>query len=162
MKKTVAVIIAVFLMAFLPSCKKANYDKSVSCAEIGELIEITLSDGQEYIPHDATFRALYFDESEEYDDVFSAYSVNTVDISEFGIFHAPNERAAGELYDEVRDYVSDMQEEQRAFIASYAPQELSKLDGAKVKKFGNYVVYTVLPSDTSNAVMDEVERYLSK
>ena len=55
-----------------------------------------------------------------------------------------------------------MQEEQREFIASYAPHELSKLDAAKVKKFGNYVVYTVLPKDTTTTVMDEVERYLNK
>lgn len=161
MKKLFAIILALFLMAFLPSCKKAGFEDSVSCAQLGEVMKATVIDGQEYIQHDQTHRDLYFDD-EEYDDSFSAYSANTSDISEFGIFHAPSEKAADELYDEIRDYVSDMQEEQRAFIASYAPEELTKLDAAKVKKFGNYVVYTVLPKDTANAVMGEIEKYLSK
>ncbi len=161
MKKIFAIIIALLLAVFLPSCATASFADSSTCAQIGELIEATVNDGQEYIPHDATHRSMYFD-GEEYDDCFSAYSANTSDISEFGVFHAPNDEAADELYDEVRDYVSDMQNEQRAFIASYAPDELSKLDAAKVKKFGNYVVYTVFPKDTANAVMVEVEKYLSK
>ena len=162
MKKSLAIILALLLTSFLYSCQKTDFEDSVSCTEIGELIEVTVSDGQEYIPHDATHLALNFDGGEDCDDVFSAYSANTTDISEFGVFHAPNENAAEELYGEVRDYVSDMQEEQREFIASYAPHELSKLDAAKVKKFGNYVVYTVLPKDTTTTVMDEVERYLNK
>ncbi|MBE6707007.1 MAG: DUF4358 domain-containing protein [Ruminococcaceae bacterium] len=162
MKKIFAIIIALLLAVFLPSCATASFADSSTCAELGELIEATVNDGQEYIPHDDTHRSLYFDDVEEYDDYFSAYSANTSDISEFGVFHAPNDEAAAELYDEVCDYVSDMQNEQRAFIASYAPDELSKLDAAKVKKFGNYVVYTVLDKDTANAVFKKIEVFLTQ
>ncbi len=160
MKNFSAIAISLFLFVFLTSCAKVGFTDSAECERLGELIVSAVNDGQEYILHDDAHLSLFFDD--EYDDCFVAYSANTSDISEFGIFHSPNEKAADELYDEVRDYVSDMQEEERAFISSYAPDELSKLDAARVKRFGNYVVYTVLPKDTANEVFGEVEKYLSK
>ena len=156
MKKALVLMISLMLAVFLPSCKKEGFVDSASCEQIGKAIETTVNDEQEYLCHDETHLALYFDK-DEYDDSYSAYSASTTDISEFGVFHAPNERTADELYDEVCDYVSDMKEEERAFIASCAPNELTKLDAARVKRFGNYVVYTVLDKDTANEVLKKVE-----
>lgn len=156
MKKALVFIIALMLAIFLPSCKKEEFKDSASCEQIGKAIEATLGDGQEYLRHDEAHRDLYFDK-DEYDDFYSAYSASTTDISEFGVLHAPDARTADELYDEACDYVSDMKEDERAFIASYAPDELTRLDAARVKRFGNYVVYTVLDKDTANEVLKKVE-----
>lgn len=162
MKKTLIASLSLCFTLLLTSCVQKSFADTSTCSEIGAIIEAAVNDGQEYIAHDTAHISLYFDDTDEYDDHFTAYSANTSDINEFGVFHAPNENAAAELYEEVRDYVSDMQEEQRAFIKSYAPSELTKLDSAKVKRFGNYVVYTVLDRDTSNKVIGELEKYLSE
>ena len=65
MKKIFAIIIALLLAVFLPSCATASFADSSTCAELGELIEATVNDGQEYIPHDDTHRSLYFDDGED-------------------------------------------------------------------------------------------------
>ena len=61
-----------------------------------------------------------------------------------------------------RDYIDDMQEDSRAFIASYAPNELPKLDSAQVRRFGNYVIYTILPDDSAKTVFENVKEALKK
>ena len=53
-----------------------------------------------------------------------------------------------------------MKSEERAFIATYAPEELPKLDNAKVKQFGHYVAYVIASSDRADAAMSTIEKKL--
>ena len=106
-------------------------------------------------------RAFYFEDSHEADDCRMVYSLDTNDINEIGIFHAPNKTEAQDIAEDCREYVEDMRQNSRAFIASYAPSELSKLDGAQVRIYGNYVIYTILPTELIESVFHEVERVLT-
>ena len=72
------------------------------------------------------------------------------------------ERNARELAEECRDYLKEKYEDENAFIASYAPEELPKLKDAEVKVFGNYVVYAILSESDRATLFANVEEMLKK
>jgi len=148
--------------ACLASCARTKYTDVTPCKDVSALAAQELGDGLEYTEFDASHREFYFTDSELYDDCSLIYSTDTNNINEIGVFHATDEKAAKHLEAKCLDYIEEMREGERAFIASYAPEELPKLDGAKVHRFGNYVVYTVLPKDRSYDVIDKIENSLMK
>ena len=62
----------------------------------------------------------------------------------------------------VEEYLEELREDQRAFIASYAASELPKLDGAQWRTFGNYTVYAILDEHDRALVFDTVESLLTQ
>ena len=157
-----SVICVMLCLISLASCEKKAYTDTAECKDLGDTLISAIDDGQEYLDHDGTHTEFYFEDTEEYDDCRLMYSADTNDINEVGIFHAPNSKKAAELEESCREYIENMREDDRSFIASYAPEELPKLDGAQVRRFGNYVVYTVLPSDKTESVLSRLEDTLSK
>ena len=157
-KLTALLICAVFLFG----CSKMEYSDDKSCRELGEGIEALLDDSQEYSEFDGAHVDIYFDDSAEYDDLFAVYSTDNNDINEFGVFHAPNANVADDLLESCREYVEDMREGSRAFIASYAPKELTKLENAEARAFGNYVAYAILSDADRSTFFETVESSLSK
>lgn len=155
-------VIFTLVCAVLPSCSRSEYTDTVKCADLGKQMTDTLEDGQEYLEFDSTHRDFYFEDSDEYDDCYLMYSSDTNDINEIGVFHASSDERAEDMLEDCRDYIEDMKENSRAFIASYAPEQLPKLDSATVRRFGNYVIYTVLPEDKAEAVFQRIEESLRK
>ncbi len=146
-------------LCLLTSCSKKDFEDGIGCSELGKVVSDTLADGMEYAHFDDRQRALITEDSEKYTDFHHAYSSDSNDINEFGIFHAAEGRAE-ELAKDCEQYVKELKDNSRAFIASYAPEELPKLDGATVKRFGNYVVYTVLPTDKTEKIFKDIEERL--
>ena len=158
MKKFFCFILVPLLL--ICSCSSGAYTDTLSCEEIRERIISAVGD-EEYLELDSGDAEYYFslDSCREYS---VRYSSSTNDIGEFGIFHAEDEDAALKLLEECREYVRDKQTEQRAFIQSYAPTELKKLDGADAFRFGNYVIFTVLEGNDSEQVKTSVEKLLAE
>lgn len=155
-------IILTLVFSLLASCSRSEYTDNVKCADVGKQVTDSLEDGQEYLEFDNSHRDFYFEDSDEYDDCYLVYSSDTNDINEIGVFHAPSDERAEDMLEDCRDYIEDMKENSRVFIASYAPEELPKLDSATARRFGNYVVYTVLPEDKAEAVFQKIEESLRK
>ena len=88
------------------------------------------------------------------------YSSSSDDIGEIGVFHARSQEDSLELLDDVTEYLHDLKEEKSAFVRNYLQGEQEKLDGCTVKRFGNYVVFTVLDPSQSSAVFKQVEKML--
>ena len=151
---------ALLICLSLCSCSRSQYADDVACTDLSKHMRNVLGDGQEYTEFDSTHREFYFEDSDEYDDCSLIYSTDTNDINEIGVFHTKNGDAADDIAEDCREYIADMKENSRTFISSYAPTELPKLDGAEVRRFGNYVVYTVLPTDKAEAVFDAVREML--
>ena len=158
MKKFFCFILVPLLL--ICSCSSGAYTDTLSCEEIRERIISAVGD-EEYLELDSGDAEYYFslDGCREYS---VRYSSSTNDIGEFGIFHAEDEDAALKLLEECREYVRDKQTEQRAFIQSYAPTEIKKLDGADAFRFGNYVIFTVLEGNDSEQVKTSVEKLLAE
>ena len=160
MKKFICMILLICLS--LCACSRSDYSDDFSCTELSEHIRDTLGDGQEYTEFDSTHREFYFEDSDDYDDCSLIYSTDTNDINEIGVFHAQSADAADDIAENCREYIDDMKENSRAFISSYAPAELPKLDNAEVRRFGNYVVYTILPPDRSTPIFHTLKELLTK
>lgn len=136
----------------LCSCSKKEFSDDVDCDDIAEKIK---SPALEYGEYDEEYLDFFFDATTLQDDFCIIYSNDVNDITEIGIFHTQNTDAAEELSAIADNYISEMQKNQRAFIGSYAPEELPKLDSAEVKIFGNYVVYAI--SDDNEALFAQVK-----
>ncbi len=156
MKKIFTVIFAALLLS---SCSQQKFSDTKKCADIGEEIRTKISDTQEYTNFSDKQRNMYF-EHDEYDDFYHVYSSDTNDINEIGIFHASDAESAKELFEDCREYIDEMRKDSRAFIASYAPEELPKLDAAEVKRYGNYIVYTILPDDETTKIHNHLKETL--
>ena len=161
----IRILLLALLLILCPNitaCSGKEYRDDLKCTDLGMELTAALEDGQEYVELDDSHREFYFEDFEEYDDCYTVYSADTNDINEIGIFHAASEDRARELANSCEEYIEDMRENSRAFIASYAPEELPKLDGATVRRYGNYVVYTVLPEDKTQTAFETVENMLGR
>lgn len=161
-KKATATCLLLCVCALLCACSRTAYKNEISCNDLGAAAMSRLDDGLEYARFEAAQLEYYFDGTDEYDDVYTAYSTDTGNINEIGIFHAKSSDDAEDLYEECVAYLDELRTDSRAFIASYAPNELPKLDGARVRRLGNYVVYTVLPTDSTEEIFAELESILEK
>lgn len=163
MKKILSFILCIILSLSLFACgEKKGYKDDVSCAEI-------LDTAEEQIPIDGGYGELggshikyNFADTELDDDHAFRHSKLSEDINEFGIFHAPDEKAKRELKELTENYLAQLLEEKGEFISSYAPKELEKLKNAETRVIGNYVAYAILSKDDRALFFDTVEKMLSK
>ena len=159
MKKIFFLLLAISLV----SCSKSNdYRDDLSCADLAREIcdEADVSSG--YSEYEKEHVAFLFDSDALYDDCSVIYSTDVTDINEIGVFHCENKDNAKGLAEIITKYITDMQTEQKAFIASYAPRELPKLDGAEVHQYGNYVIYLIIDDGDKQDVIEEIEEKLKK
>lgn len=154
------IFLTVIAAAVLSSCAKVGYADSVSCSDIGTAVFNVADSEKEYAPFEPSHIEQYFKETDKYDDYYAVYSTDTADIDELGIFHATSNNNADAMVKECQSYIEELQKNSRAFIASYAPLELPKLDGAQVRQFGNYVIYTVLEEEQANKIFKQVRERL--
>lgn len=150
--------VAVCLALMLVGCGEEKYADGVSCDAVAAAMARAV--GEQYEELESGYMEFYFEDAEGYDDVSLCYSVDGEDVGEIGVFHAQSEDAADELERECAEYISELQSTSRAFLSSYAPHELTKLEGAEVRRFGRYVIYAVLDSDAAQRAFDAARSML--
>ncbi len=164
MKKTIALLL--FLTALsgaLVSCnQKPAYADGVPCSGLTDAVIQALPSSSGYSAYGRDQIEFFFEDTKIPDDYSLIYSTASADIDEIGVFHAPDAASAAELQSIVQRYIDDMRLTQTSFIASYAPEELPKLENAEVKLFGNYVVYIILSDEDRNLAYSEIERVLKE
>ena len=161
MKRFLCISLAVIFVSAITSCsRKKDYANDIPVSSIYAEISDLLYGTGEYIEFNELHMEEYFPNTDEYDEHYAVYSADVDDINEIGIFLSPDEFYALGMLKSCETYISDMQEDSRAFIASYAPQELPKLDGAQARRFGQYVVYLILPDNLSEAIFQRIEEIL--
>lgn len=159
--KKLLLITALLLCVCLYACSKvAEYRGDLDTEDILKGAPHTVRSADDYAEYDEDLVEFLFGEMPASRDHTLLYSTEQSDIDEFGIFRAESEAEALEIYEKTAEYISELQSTQRAFIASYAPSELPKLDSAEVRRYGNYVVYAILSSDDKDALFSHVESAL--
>ena len=154
-------LILVFAVLF-SSCAKKNYRDDISCAELADNAAKAAEDAGEYAKYDADFLKYNFADTNIPRDFAIAYTVETNNINEIGVFRAPDKNSVTQLKALVISYLDTMRSEKTAFIASYAPEEVPKLSDAEVKTFGKYVVYLILDKEDRDRAFAKIEEMLSK
>ena len=162
MKKLLAILLT-FLCLFLTSaCASVSYRDDLSCKTITDRLSDALSVSGGYDAFSQEHLRFYFTDTDDYDDHSLIYSAMSEDINEIGVFLADKDENVEQIRIMCEKYVASINEEQRAFIASYAPQEITKLDHAEVRVFGRYVIYTILAAADTKIAYDTVEQMLRK
>lgn len=157
MKKLFIIVALLFCISLYACAKAAEYRDDLDTEDILKGAPHTVRSADDYAEYDDDFVEFFFGDMPTARDHTVLYSREQNDINEVGIFHAASEDEALEIYEKTTEYISEMRETQRAFIASYAPEELPKLDRAEVRRYGNYVIYAILSEGDSEALFSHVE-----
>ncbi len=163
MKKISISLFSLLLSLLLVSCsKEVAYRDDIPCANLSSELcdEADVSGG--YSQYDNDHVAFLFESTTLYDDCSILYSTEVTDINEIGVFHCKNNDDTKSLAETVSKYIRDMQTEQKAFIESYAPREVPKLENAEVRQYGNYVIYLIMSAEDKEDAIEEIEEILRK
>lgn len=157
-------IVCLIACILLTGCskKEKGYADDVPCSELMDSVEDQIPVNFGYETFGGEHIQFYFEDTELPDDLCLRYSALSEDINEVGIFHASTEEDRKKIEALSEDYLKNLLEEKRAFIASYAPEELPKLENAEVRSFGNYTVYAILDDDDRELVFETVEKLVTK
>ena len=151
------VIILSLLCLVFCSCASVRYSDSLDSAEVAKRLTGEISEFGDYVEYDDEEIGYLLELSAENCDVCVIYSKDADDQGEIGIIRAASEADAKEVLREAQEYLEQMRVERRAFVENYLPRELSKLSSAEARRFGTYVIYTVLESEKSTLVFDKIE-----
>ena len=155
-------ILSLALLCFLlGACSSAGYRTDVSCATVAEHIcrRLPLTNG--YAAFGDEKIEVTFPDAELLKEYAWLYSVDSADINEIGVFKAATQEAAKAAEVKLSDYLAEIQEHDRAFIASYAPTELTKLDSAEIRRFGCYVILCICQPEELAECMEAASDLLS-
>ena len=161
MKKFAFLLVLSIIIFSSTSCNRPQYLDNIACKELSEIAINVCDDGNEYVSYDEDYISFFLRDPSICNDFCIIYSVEAEDINEFGIFHAATDEYAAMILEEIEEYLRSMKEEQRAFISSYAPEELSKLDSAKASLLGRYVVYSISDSNTAKKTLSAIASALA-
>ena len=151
------------LLLSLVSCKKEqSFSDDVPAAELMDAVVEQIPVNFGYETFGGEHLRYYFEDTKLPDDVCLRYSVLSEDINEIGIFHTTSPQAQEEIKDLSEEYLEELLEDQRAFIASYAPEELPKLERAEVRTFGNYTVFAIADDRDRELIFETVEKKLTE
>ena len=159
MKRLIILASVIFLAAALIGCSQDRYSNSVPCRDILDISKEKAPVEMGYESFDSEYVRAYFDAT-LFEDCDIRFSSLSEDINEFGIFRSKDKKDAKKLYRSVSAYLSDIKTDKRAFIESYAPEQLPKLDNAEVRRYGSYVAYAILPDGERAEFFKTVEDVL--
>ncbi len=151
---------AIFL---LPSCDKVEkYRDGISC----EYLSKELCDEVDHFGEASSYSEedvkLLLGDTSLFDDFSVIYSNEADDINEIGVFHCPDEKNSKELLTLAKGYISEQAKNQKAFVASYAPREVPKLEAAEARRYGNYVIYLILDENAKEEAFAEAKELLEE
>ena len=156
MKRAVVVAALSLLCLILCSCAAERYSDSLGSAELAKHLtdEISgLEDYAEYADDDIELFAGAYDSC-------ILYSKDADDQGEIGVIRAGSEQDAKKLLDEVNAYLERTRSERRAFVENYLPAESVKLNSARTRRFGSYVIYAILESERVSEIFEAAEEAL--
>lgn len=160
MKRTLPFLLLLSLLLLGACTKGAAYEDGIPCAELLETAEEQIPVPFGYDSFGAEQIDFYFGDTMTHDDAAIRHSKKSEDINEIGIFHAPDEKSRKEIEEQIERYLSELRQDQSAFIGSYAPDELPKLENAEWRSFGNYTAYAVLDEKDRTLFFESVEKAL--
>lgn len=158
MKKISVFILAVSILLFA-SCGNKNYRSDLRCVDLTS--EITKASEKEFNEYDESYAKYIVNKDGLYIDHKIIYSPDVNDIDEIGVFKSESEAYANELEQEIKAYIDETKRTQRAFIESYAKNELPKLDNASVYRVGSYVIYIISDTELKSKAISAIENALA-
>ncbi len=160
-KRLLAALLLLCLCLGPPACG-AKYRDDVPIDRITKVIDACMGGSDLEVMNSGYLSgAMHLDPSS-----FGKYAVKLnakgVNIDEYGVFRALDEKSVDSVKDEIEDYLAFYRESKTASIKQYMPEEMPKLDKAEVKVYGIYVLYVIAADDVRENVYQAVEKELKK
>ena len=150
-------------MLIFQSCAQKDFKSSLTCEELsnrlGKEIFVPQDEFNQYTTEEINF---LFSSPESYDDISIIYSTDSTDVCEIGVIYSENKEDAKKLYEDAKLYIKNLQEQKSEFLRNYSPEELSKLNSAEARCFGNYIIFTVANQNDKQNIFNTAEKLLSQ
>ncbi len=160
MKRLILLCITIIIVSSLLISCTPNYFDNISASYIANAgaESFTTSGGVKTLDEDVILE--FTEEELDYLIDYCVIKANDAkNINEIGVFRVENGKT-NELKPLIEKYVENLQKTYRAM--NYFPEEAEKIDFATVKVFGNYVVYSFLNENDTEAFYNAVENSLKK
>lgn len=151
-------ILFVHLLPMAGCGEKAAFRNDLPCEDL--IAAVSTLPEEDFLVFGEDHIRYSFENTDHFTDCRLIYSARSENIDEIGIFLCETDADVAQIRRLCEQYVTTLRDEQRAFVASYAPREAVKLDTATVHVLGRYVVYTVLSEEDTERVIKELENIL--
>ena len=144
---------------FFYACASKKHSDALTCKDVTTALKGKIFANEQYSEYLASDIEHMFNNGKIIDHCV-LYSSSSDDVGEFGVLCAETAEEARELLSDVEDHIDDLKESKSEFLRNYMPSELSKLENAKAKQFGRYVVFVLQDPATSTKIFKEVKDLL--
>jgi len=160
LKKTTAVVFsALLIFALLTACGGDKVKDDVPVSDISEAMTSAIGAGDNLAVRDNNYIAHMIGlDSDSYADCIVMTNNIGTSVDEYGIFKAADSKQAKTIADTLQSYIDMAKTDSLRF--SYTPEELPKVEGAKVTTVGNYVMYSILSDANRASVLTAFESIL--
>ena len=157
MKKIYLILLLIVVLIFSVSCSKNVYSNSFSSYELYlKAIPKGINNNVSVLDKDVIYEI-----SDSTPSDLTDYTVirdnDAKNINEIGIFKF-NDGGLYEFEPIVKKYLEEKQNMYRAM--NYLSNEAEKIEFAKVKIFGNYIIYSFLNEENTNTLYSNIENLL--
>ena len=143
------------------SCGEDTYNSEIKSVDLANALCEAIGEEDTAFYGEIQYELIFGSDIPECDKCI-VYSTETNNIDEIGIFSARDNDEAERIEEILGSYIEEMSSSSRAFVASYAPDELRKLDAAEVFRIGNRVFYTVLSTSDRETVKEKARSMLKE
>ena len=159
MRKHGLIVLAVLAILFSASCS-SEYRDDLSPMQLCEEILGNLDLKEEFESYSPTETEYIFENVETAYEGYLLYSKDSDDLREIGIFKCNSKKERASLVSALEAYIRQLKEEKRSFVVNYLPNEIKTLEGATVKEYGNYVLFSMLPPENQASFLSTAENIL--
>ena len=148
-------------LLLLSGCGSATYKADVPAKDVTAAVKNKISVPSGYETYDADFLDFYIpDATKLVADWDVVYAIAPDDYTEIGVLKAKSSDEVSALETAVKAYLDDFRTTYQPQAEQYDPSEQQKLKDAGYRVYGEYVVYTIMVSETQKTCHEIVDGLL--
>ena len=160
--KLISTLLCLAFVLSLCACGGGEYKNDITPKDLADAIVGAIATSQDFTAPDSDFVDFNMEGASELCTDYCVMLSNiNININEFGVFRAKSEADAKRVAEICQSYI-DLKTESYTNGPQYLPEEYPKIQNAKVKVYGCYVVYTVLLDSDAKTVDSLINEKLSK
>ena len=158
----IKVILLAFVLLALASCSaQADRITTADAREIASIIEESAPSSFGYCDVSEYYEESFFDDMSDLLQCYVFKCNESTNFNEFGIFEfeSPSDAKKNEII--IKNYlVKSRQDFENGII--YNTAEYPKFKNATLRRYGNFVIYTILNSDEADKAYSEISNYINQ
>lgn len=157
--KIISSLLCLITVLSVCSCAK-TYKEGIAADELANAIAAAIPTKDGYYTADADFVDFSIPGASALcEDYIVKIASSDTNKSEFGVFCAANSSDVDKLAELCQKYIDDAK---KNLIGDYLPEEMPKIENAKVLVYGDYVIYTVLTDADRQAAITAILSKIEK